>query len=1390
MRALTAANTRWNDDEDIWDFGTNEHLPVLRSLPAPGYYLTPAPASVTATVLGFTAMRISWDRVSDVTSYQVHDSSGLVTIINHPTTSYTAKYLSPNTEYTYRVRACGFYGCSAFASASAITTPVIIRNAAELAAISTDRVSLNGVYALAGDIDLSDYGNWKPIGTRNRPFTGNFDGNGYNIGGVSSSGYEFAGLFGYVKGASISNLGVVVGNISSSSSYVGGLAGGAYNSQISNSYATGGSVSGDSDVGGLVGWGNSAVITSSYAAVSSVSGRNGVGGLVGYGRYSTIKSSYAAVDSVSGTGDFVGGLVGSAYNSEISNSYAAVNSISGDNSVGGLVGYRSSSTITESYWDSSTSGITKGDYGLPKTTAQLRMPTNFGGSIYANWYKHKCDDGSRAWNLGTIFQYPALTCTPGELITQHSYAVTGLRFIPDDSSATLSWNNPDASIASISISYQRTGSNDVRYLLPIKDKVKITPNTNNVQETISGLTNGEYYTFTVDLTLSGIYAGREGAAPSITVAISPDFDGDGLSDFLDADDDGDGLIEIATAEQLNQVRHNLSGSSFISSAGGEGGTTECGGLIGITECNGYELVANISLADYGNWEPIGSCPAINSNNICTDEDELFNAIFDGNGYTISNLTITNSNGDYDNAAGLFGVISPASILRNINIRSANISGGGRNLGLLVGYAKGAKIMNSSVVGEVTASGVNIGGLVGNGEDASITLSYVKDSSVRGDDNVGSLVGLGEYVITTSSYADGVSVRGDDAVGGLVGFGQDAYITLSYVKGGYVNGDDDVGGLVGFGRYAIIGSSYAVEGTVSGDDNIGGLVGDGRDMTMSSSYAAGSSVSGITNVGGLVGNGNGLTTVSRSYWDSSITISGRTGGSFGLPKTTAQLQNPTNSVGIYATWTTTCADGSRAWDFGTAFQYPALTCTSGSTAAQRIFDIDGDGVNNAMDAFPTDPAESVDTDGDRVGDNTDIDADGNGLIEIATAEQLNQIRHNLLGSSLKASAVDADADRGCGNGKDIKACNGYELVANISLADYADWQPIGSCPAFDANACTDVSALFNAAFDGNSYTISNLTIINEEIDYVNASGLFGTISSTSILRNIHIRSANISGGANNVGMLVGYAEEASIIINSSAAGEVTGTANNVGGLVGNGDGAIITSSYVAGGSVSGADYVGGLVGSMDVSFIGFGRSFLEISDITSSYVSAVSVSGDNYVGGLVGWGVGGTFTLSYVAGSSVNGSYNVGGLVGNGLSATITSSYAADGSVSGDSSVGNLIGDGSQATITSSYAVNNKVSGRNYVGGLVGVRNYASNGFSDGFTDITASYWNGVIRGITTNKIGEYKTTSELQTPTDSVGIYATWDEECDDGSLAWDFGTASQYPALTCTPGGVEAQRP
>lgn len=66
-----------------------------------------------------------------------------------------------------------------------------------------DVYPLSGNYMLANDITMS--GEWKPIGSSDKPFTGIFDGNGYTIDSLTAS-TEANGFFGTAKGAIIRNV--------------------------------------------------------------------------------------------------------------------------------------------------------------------------------------------------------------------------------------------------------------------------------------------------------------------------------------------------------------------------------------------------------------------------------------------------------------------------------------------------------------------------------------------------------------------------------------------------------------------------------------------------------------------------------------------------------------------------------------------------------------------------------------------------------------------------------------------------------------------------------------------------------------------------------------------------------------------------------------------------------------------------------------------------------------------------------------------------------------------------------------------------------------------------------------------------------------------------------
>ncbi len=155
----------------------------------------------------------------------------------------------------------------------------------------------------------------------------------------------------------------------------------------------------------------------------------------------------------------------------------------------------------------------------------------------------------------------------------------------------------------------------------------------------------------------------------------------------------------------------------------------------------------------------------------------FSGVFDGNGHTVSNLTII---GDYN--LGLFGDLGGRAVVKDLGVVDIDItcigSGGG-----LVGQMRGGFINHCYSTGTVSG-GSFVGGLVG--------YNGARFSSGKG--------GLLNNCYSTAT------VSGVDYVGGLVGYNNSGNITQCY-SSGKVTGDDSVGGLIGYNRNGIITNSF-------------------------------------------------------------------------------------------------------------------------------------------------------------------------------------------------------------------------------------------------------------------------------------------------------------------------------------------------------------------------------------------------------------------------------------------------------------------------------------------------------------------------------------------------------------------------------------------------------
>ena len=240
-----------------------------------------------------------------------------------------------------------------------------------------------------------------------------------NSSGIVSGESVIGGLVGYLESGIISN-----SNSSSNvsgESVIGGLVGYLESGTISNSNSSS-NVTGTLDnIGGLVGKNSQAGDILSSSSSGTISGRYFIGGLVGL-NYGDINKSFSS-SQVSGT-KAIGGLVG-LNASNIFNNYS-LGTVSGQQMIGGLVGQNffsgvvslsysnslvsgsisddfgglvgdNSNLVSNSFYDTNTSGQSDTGKGTPKTTTQMKAESTF-----TDW------DFVNIWDINEGTSYPFL----------------------------------------------------------------------------------------------------------------------------------------------------------------------------------------------------------------------------------------------------------------------------------------------------------------------------------------------------------------------------------------------------------------------------------------------------------------------------------------------------------------------------------------------------------------------------------------------------------------------------------------------------------------------------------------------------------------------------------------------------------------------------------------------------------------------------------------------------------------------------------------------------------------------------------------------------------------------------------------------------------------------
>lgn len=326
-------------------------------------------------------------------------------------------------------------------------------------------------------------------------------------------------------------------------------------------------------------------------------------------------------------------------------------------------------------------------------------------------------------------------------------------------------------------------------------------------------------------------------------------------------------------------------------------------------------------------------------------DLSFTGVFDGAGYTISNLYINSSTAEY---GGLFGV--SAGKIANVQLSGIdyNFTGGIKSIGGLVGYNLGitsalaGSVRNVQTSGKITASNLTsgavfIGGIVGTNASTVAGVSgtpvltnarcIIKDAvskvdiTASGSTNIyaGGIAGNNSYseVYNETGVIENVKNEGAISVtdssqaktGGIVG--NNAGQVSKAENTGAVTGTWHVGGILGYSNNskntAVINSELHNSGTVTGIgafSYVGGIVGQvfqGKFDDLSNGGTVTVNATNTGYAGGIIGH-NSSTNSSGSFTNLSnsgaitgnVTNAGYAGGIFGENDAALEFEKFNNS----------------------------------------------------------------------------------------------------------------------------------------------------------------------------------------------------------------------------------------------------------------------------------------------------------------------------------------------------------------------------------------------------------------------------------------------------------------------------------------------------------------
>ena len=1186
--------------------------------------------------------------------------------------------------------------------------PYLITTAAELDAMRDYSSTYSPKYfKIVNDIDLSGYAEtWTPIGeNRTFRFGGIVDGNGKTIRGlnVDTGEEQYAGLFGYIDNATITNLTVEVEQVRGKG-YVGGLVGYAKDSTITGCGVRAASddsiVAGTSSAtGGLVGTALYVTIKNSYTEVA-VQGSTLVGGLVG--SYSGDTSSYvencyatgniASTNTNPNTHIHVGGLIGNAQKADIRNCFTTGDIQATGIRIGGLTGTLASTSTSKGIKNSYAAGtITAGEGSSFVGGLVGSFQTN--GTLQNTYY----NSGNGIAGCGTVssdLEDTSAGKTEAEL-KSIAFALE-LDANTESKSSWAKWgldaeiNGGYPVLCGIGI------GEDVEEVeeAPVVTGVTIThPNAKiekGTTELFTATVEGENVSQNVTWSVRGSNVSTIDADGLLTVPESEPYDifrvratsVDDPTKYAEVEvqlvpagmPEGSGTEEdpylITTAKELNAMRE----------------------LSDTYRPKYFKIANDIDLSDYAEtWTSIGNY------------NREFGGIVDGNGKTIRGLKVDEADEMY---VGLFAYLKNA-VIKNLTVEVEQVNGR-VYVGALAGYANDTVIDNCGV------------------------RAASSESSIVGSSNVGGLVGTALRTTITNSYAE-VAAQGSTLVAGLVGsYSGDTshYVENCYATGDVTSTNTDVdthihvGGLIGNAQKADIRNCFAAGNIQATGKRIGGLTGTLAGASSSkgikNSYAAGTITAGegSTWVGGLVGSFQTNGVLQDTYYNSDNGIAGCGSASSKLEdtstgKTGSELKSTAFALELDANTESNSSWAKWGLDEEINNGNPVLC---GIGIGKDVEEVEEMPVvtkitithpNAKVEKGTTEPFTAT-VEGENVSQNVTWSVQGsnvstideNGILTVPENEpnDILKVRATSVDDPTKYAEVEvqlvsAGMPEGSGTEadpylittakeldtmrklSDTRSPKYFKIVNDIDVSDYADtWTPIGNS-----------SQEFGGIVDGNGKTIRGLRVDEADEMYV---GLFAYLRN-SVIKNLTVEVEQVNGRV-DVGGLAGYANDTVIdncgVRAASSESSIMGT-SRVGGLVGTASETTITNSY-AEVAVQGSTLVAGLVGSYSGSTSTYVENCYATGDVTSTNTEQKT---HVEVGGLIGNAQKADIRNCFATGDIQATGIRIGGLAGTFAGADtdsgIKNSYAAGTITAGEGStwVGGLVGSfQSKGTLQNAY----------------------------------------------------------------------------------------------------------